>query len=59
MYYTIVVQTPFSDEEDGEYGERSFEVQAGSPTEAMHLAESKISIDQGETIIQVEFAGDD
>jgi len=58
MWYTIVVQTPFSDEEDGEYGERSFEVQAGSPNEAMHKAQDKISSNQ-ETIIKVEFAGDD
>lgn len=58
MWYTIVVQTPFSDEEDGEYGERSFEVQAGSPTEAMSVAQNKISQEQ-ETIIKVEFAGDD
>lgn len=59
MYYTITVQTPFSDElEDSGYGERSFEVQAGSPTEAMHVAEGKISSSQ-ETIIKVEFSGDD
>ena len=59
MWYTIVVSTPFSDEEDDQgYGERSFEVQAGSPNEAMHIAEGRISKGQ-ESIIKVEFAGDD
>jgi hypothetical protein len=59
MIYTVVVKTPFSDEEaDEEYGERSFEVQAGSPNEALFKAEQRISKNQ-ETIIKVEYAGED
>lgn len=59
MWYSIIVSTPYSDDtDDGGYGERSFEVQAGSPTEALHLAQQRISQNQ-ESIIKVEFAGDD
>jgi hypothetical protein len=60
MWYSIIVSTPFSNEESGDddYGERSFEVQAGSPNEALRKAEQQISSSQ-EKIISVEFSGDD
>lgn len=58
MIYSILVASPFPDNPDDAYGERSFEVQAGSPTEALRIAEQRISKSQ-EQIIKVEYAGED
>lgn len=58
MIYTIIVETEFPDDPNEEYGERSFEVQAGSPTEALVKAEQNISKSQ-EKIMKVEYSGED
>ena len=58
MWYSVIIATEFPDNPEDDYGERSFEVQAGSANEALFKAEQQISRSQ-EKIVRVEYTGED